>query len=404
MIGNGLFADRHIVIGSRDLRGVVNDDAAVKLNVSGGLLPDQIVVYKGAAVLVRIFRHGAEGKLHEVLSPANLVYTLPIGTPECTDVTLDATHTFDCHCDDITDLSRQIVDQHRKVVWFVEFLREYVAGFENAVLEMMAPMNGVRDSRRVVGEYIFTGEDMASARKFEDGILQHTEMFDAHVATPGLHGATRHIHLDHEVSPAHCRPSQDDDDFMHHPFVAMGGYEVRTSPREYCEFPYRSLIAKGIDNLLVAGRCASADYHASGSIRVIAPSMGMGMAAGVGAAMTIDKKLDACRDLDGKLVRERLIELGVKLNELPGGLWETRRNMPGRIVVSHMDACCIVNDEGADATNTFTFKAGKDANKKPAAKAASKAPAKAAKPAAKAAAKAPAKAAKPAAKPAKKTK
>ena len=306
----------------------------------------------------------ANGDLHEILSPANLVYTLPIGTPECTDVTLDATHTFDCHCDDVIDLSRQIVDQHRKVLWFVKFLQKYVAGFENAVLENMASMNGIRDSRRIVGEYIFTGEDMGRARKFEDGILQHTEFYDAHVATPGVHGATRHIHLPYPVEPGVCRPSQDDDDFSHHPSVAMGGYEVRTNPREYSELPYRCLIAKGVDNLLVAGRCVSADYHALGSIRIIAPSMSMGQAAGIGACMTIDKGLAACRELDGKLVRERMIELGVKLNELPGGLWAEHRNMPGRIVVNQNDACTIVNDEGDDALRGFTFSLGKNEKKK----------------------------------------
>ena len=306
----------------------------------------------------------ANGDLHEILSPANLVYALPVGDPECTDVTLDATHTFDCHCDDVIDLSRQIVDQHRKVIWFVDFLKKYVAGFENAVLENMASMNGIRDSRRIVGEYIFTAEDMADARKYDDGIAQHTEFFDAHVATPGVHGATRHIHLDHPIENGVCRPSQDDDDFMHHPFVAMGGYEVRVNPREYCEIPYRSLIPKGVDNLLAAGRCISADYHALGSIRIIAPSMMMGMAAGVGASLTIDNGLNACRDLDGSLVRKALIELGVALDQLPGGMWAERREMPGKIAVNHNDACCIVNDEGDDATRMFSFSLGKIENKK----------------------------------------
>ena len=225
-------------------------------------------------------------------------------------------------------------------------------------------MNGIRDSRRIVGEYIYTAEDMASARKFDDGIAQHTEFFDAHVATPGVHGATRHIHLDHPVENGVCRPSQDDDDYMHHPFVAMGGYEVRINPREYCEIPYRSLIPKSIDNMLVAGRCISADYHALGSIRIIAPSMMMGMAAGVGACLTLDKGLAACRDLDGALVRQKLVELGTDLDKLPGGMWEQRRNLPGKVVVNHNDACTIVNDEGDDATRPFNFSLGRNEKNK----------------------------------------
>jgi hypothetical protein len=109
------------------------------------------------------------GDLHELLSPGYLVYAMP-GDRTCTDVTLDATHTFDCHCDDVVDLTRQIVDQHRKVLWFVDFLKKYIGGFENAKLTSLAPMNGVRESRRVMGEYVLKATDIAAARKFEDGI------------------------------------------------------------------------------------------------------------------------------------------------------------------------------------------------------------------------------------------
>ena len=268
------------------------------------------------------------------------------GDEECTDVTLDATHTFDCHCDDIVDLTRQVIDQHRKVIWFIDFLRKYVEGFENSVLTSFAPMNGVRDSRRVVGEYILTARDLAEAKKFPDGIYQHTEFFDAHVPTPGYHTASRHIHLPEPVEPAVCRPSQDDTDYMHHPFVSHGGYEVRMNPREYCEIPYRSLIAVGVDNLLVAGRCMSADYHAIGSIRVIAPSMGMGMAVGIGAGLTIDRGVK-CRELDGALVRQEMIKRGVKLDEAPGGYWKKMREAEGKIVVSRKDMAVIVEEDGS---------------------------------------------------------
>ena len=285
------------------------------------------------------------GDLHDLLSPGNLVYVMP-GDPACTDVTLDATHTFDCHCDDVVDLTRQIVDQHRKVIWFVEFLNKYVAGFENAKLTSFAPMNGIRESRRVMGEYIMKAEDVAAARKFEDGIWQHAEVFDAHVPTPGFHTANRHIHANGPIEPAICRPMPNDKDYMMHPFVIPLPWEVRTNPREYCEIPFRSLIAKGVDNLLVAGRCFSADYHANGCIRIIAACMGMGQAAGTGAALFLDQKLAAVRDLDGKLVREDMIRQGVKLNELPGGYWKNIREFEGEIFINGGDMADIRNAEG----------------------------------------------------------
>jgi hypothetical protein len=235
------------------------------------------------------------------------------------------------------DLSRQIVDQHRKVIWFVDFLKKYVPGFENAVLTGIANMNGVRDSRRIVGEYIMRDIDLGLAAKFEDGIYQHTEFYDAHVPTPGRHTALRHIHYQEPVNPAYCRPSQDDHDYLMHPLVAPGGYEIRTNPREYCEIPFRSLIACGVDNLMAVGRCCSAEFHALGSIRVIAPAMGMGQAAALGASLAIDQKLDAIRQLDGKMVRQSMINSGVALDKLPGGYWETQRNREGVLAVSASD-------------------------------------------------------------------
>ena len=285
------------------------------------------------------------GDLHDLLSPGNLVYAMP-GDPTCTDVTIDATHTFDCHCDDVVDLTRQIVDQHRKVIWFVEFLQKYVPGFENAKLVSFAPMNGVRESRRVMGEYIMKATDIAAAKKFEDGIWQHAEVFDAHVPTPGHHTANRHIHANAPIEPAICREVPNDRDFNMHPFVNPLPWEIRTNPREYCEIPFRSLIAKGVDNLLVAGRCFSSDYHANGNIRIIAACMGMGQAAGIGASMIVDQGLAAARDLDGKLVREEMIRQGVNLNEAPGGYWKTIREFKGEIFVNGGDMADIRNEKG----------------------------------------------------------
>lgn len=291
------------------------------------------------------------GDLHELLSPGSLVYAMP-GDPECTDVTLDATHTHDCHCDDVVDLTRQIVDQHRKVMWFVEFLNKYVPGFENAKLASLAPMNGVRESRRVMGEYIMKAEDIAAARKFEDGIWQHAEVFDAHVPTPGHHTANRHIHANAPIEPAICRLVPEDTDYNMHPFVEPLPYEVRTNPREYCEIPFRSLIAKGVDNLLVAGRCFSADYHANGCIRIIAACMGMGQAAGTGASLMVDENLKAARDIDGRKVREDMIRQGVNLNEAPGGYWKTIREYEGEFFINGAD---MIDIRGKNGKSPYIF-------------------------------------------------
>lgn len=289
----------------------------------------------GSLIVDKQFEAMDHGDLPEILSPGNIVFSLPIGrTPDCTDVSLDATHTFDCRCDDVTDLSRQIVDQHRKVLLFVSFLKKYVPGFESCVLTGLAPMNGVRDSRRIVGEYVFTAEDMAAARKFDDGIAQFAEPYDMHVPTPGFHCAVRHIHSKEPIAPAIARPAQDCDNTMFHPFVTPDAdtWELRTNPKEYCEIPFRSLIAQGVDNLFAVGRCYSADFHAISATRIIGTSMSMGQAAGTGAALAIDEGV-ALRQLDGARVRQKLIQDGVGLDHPPMGHWATVREQPGEPVI-----------------------------------------------------------------------
>ena len=288
-----------------------------------------------------------KGDLKEILSPGNLVYTVPGGSnPECTDVTLDATHTFDCRCDDLVDLSRQIVDQHRKVYLFVDFLRKYVPGFENAVLENLAPMNGIRDSRRIVGEYILRDIDLAAGRKFDDGIAIWPEMFDTHVPTPGFHTAIRHIHAAAPEGSAVARPSQDGDNHMYHPFVDPEGFELRTDPRDWAEIPYRSLVALDVDNLLVAGRCYSAEFHALGATRIIATSMSMGQAAGHAAAIAATQRIPA-REVDGKALRALLVKEGARLDEPPQGYWKEIRETKGDYYVNSADVIAIYDGDKA---------------------------------------------------------
>lgn len=276
------------------------------------------------------------GDIHEILTGGFIIFDIPVGHDRtCTDVTLDATHTFDTHGDDVVDLTRQIVDQHNKVLEFVAFMKKYLPGYENVVLANFAPMNGVRDSRRIVGEYILKAEDLAAARKWDDGIAQFAEPFDTHVPTPGTQTAIRHIHSKEPIEPAICRPMQDEKDKMLHPFVTpdLDTYEVRTNPREYSEIPFRSLVAIGVDNLMAVGRCYSADFHAICATRIIGTSMSMGQAAGTAAALALDEGVAALRDLDGAKVKAQLIKDGCGLDHAPDGYWKAIRESKNEPII-----------------------------------------------------------------------
>jgi hypothetical protein len=131
-----------------------------------------------------------------------------------------------------------------------EFYRKYVPGYEDAYVLQIADSVGVRETRRVVGEYMLTGDDVLDARSFPDSI--------------GYCGATVDVHNVNGSDKTHMSSIR-------------GG-------RLY-QIPYRILVPETVDGLLVAGRCVSADRIACGSIRQQAGCIVTGQAAGVAAAL-----------------------------------------------------------------------------------------------------------------------
>ena len=92
------------------------------------------------------------------------------------------------------------------------------------------------------------------------------------------------------------------------------------SPTNYCDIPYRVIVPLKVDNLFVAGRCVSAEFHAMAAVRIITICMSTGQAAGLAARICIDEGLRP-RDLDGRRVRQAMIDNGVPLDRAPDGYW-----------------------------------------------------------------------------------
>jgi hypothetical protein len=283
------------------------------------------------------------GDLPFFIFPTALIYKVPQTPEDDADVTVITAHSFHTRNMDVEDLTRQIIEQHQQIVWIEKFFRKYLPGFEKSRITGIASLHGIRDSRRIIGEYILKDEDIACATKFEDGIARFPEFFDTHHPTSPQLGFMRHIHLKEPKGAAVCRPAQCSDDM--HPFVKPGGYEARHDPGEYCEIPYRSLVPLKIDNLLVAGRCVSAEFNAVAAVRVIAPSMNTGQATAIGAAMCIRDNI-LPRKLDGRLVRKRMIEEGVPLDKEPEGHWADLRGLKGDFVVIPGDMVGILTPDG----------------------------------------------------------
>jgi hypothetical protein len=152
------------------------------------------------------------------------------------------------------------------------FYRKYVPGYEDSYLSYTAQSVGIRDSRRIVCDYTLTRDDVLAGQIFDDGIGRYGSLMDVHDKS-----GKKSLSL-----------------------VEVGG-------RGWFHVPFRSLLPKGIENLMVAGRCISADYDAQGSVRSQAASMVTGQATGTAAALAIKAKVTP-RKLDTKQLQEVLIE------------------------------------------------------------------------------------------------
>lgn len=147
------------------------------------------------------------------------------------------------------DLTYAELEGRRQVQQFFAFLRGRVPGFEKAELLEIAPQVGVRETRRIQGRHVYTGDDALACRDFADAI--------------GVNGWPVEKHV-------------------------LGDVEWRfIEGRGYGQIPFGCMVPLEIDNLLVAGRCASTTPDGQASLRVSGPCFAMGQAAGLAAAMAV---------------------------------------------------------------------------------------------------------------------
>jgi ribulose 1,5-bisphosphate synthetase/thiazole synthase len=260
------------------------------------------------------------GDLPYPLFPGGLIYQIPGTSDDNADITFCVGHSYYNHNLDTEDLSRQIVEQHQQSIWLEDVFRKYVKGFENCRISGIGSLPGIRDSRRIVGEYIMKGTDIAAGSKFEDSIAKFPEIYDTHHPTSGYWGFRHHV-LSKEPIPGAINYPEIGDKAMY-PFCPPDddNYAVYTNPTNYCEIPYRALVPLKADNLLVAGRCVSTEFHALAAVRIISICMSTGQAAGIAAALCLKEGVSP-RRLDGRKVRQAMIDDGVPLDKAPDGYW-----------------------------------------------------------------------------------
>lgn len=159
----------------------------------------------------------------------------------------------------------------------IRFFRENLPGYENCKYIASGTTTGVRESRRVVGEYLITAEELAAGKRFDDVVVHKAEFI-----------------VD-----------------IHNP-AGAGQAEEKIQYVVPYDLPYGCFVPKGVDGLMTAGRCISGTHRAHASYRVMSICMAMGQAVGVAAALCARQGCQP-RELDVKALQKELTALGVEL-------------------------------------------------------------------------------------------
>lgn len=193
----------------------------------------------------------AQGKIQNPREDILIFSTLIDGM-----VHMNSTRVVKLNPIDPFDFSKAEIEARKQVLEIYEFLKNNIEEFKNSELLSSAPEIGVRESRMIQGEYWLTGDELKTCPKFEDSIALGNYDMDIH--SPDGEGTS-------------------------HYYFKQG---------EYYSIPYRCLIPKGSKNLLVGGRCISADHYAQASIRIMPIVCTLGQAAGTAIAVAHHENAD----------------------------------------------------------------------------------------------------------------
>lgn len=191
-------------------------------------------------------------------------------------------HIFGIDGTSAEDLTYAAIEGRKLIDVQIKFLRKYVPGFENIHLVHSGDQIGIRETRRIAGDYTLVVDDFISMRTFEDDIARNAYFIDIHLANASSTMVIKHL-----------------------PKGKSHGV------------PYRCMLPQGKSNLIVAGRSVSSDRPVQGSLRVMPNCFAMGQAAGTAAAMA--SVTDAgFREVNIPELQRKLVEQGAWLGENPG--------------------------------------------------------------------------------------
>lgn len=195
-------------------------------------------------------------------------------------VGVNMTHLVDVDTTNARHLTQGTIEGRRQAHHLVEVFRKVVPGMEKCYLISTAPALGLRESRRIKGLVTLTAEDVMKQREWPDAVCYGSFYIDIHnPAGPGMGSQT---------------------------WYPPKGFRY--------QIPYGVTVPARVDNLLVAGRCISADHVALGSTRVMATCMALGEAAGTAALLSLHEEVPP-RETDTQRLRDQLRSQGAVVDE-----------------------------------------------------------------------------------------
>ncbi len=197
-------------------------------------------------------------------------------TPHAGEVSVNSTRVTRVLGTDVWDLSYAEWASRRQMRQIAEFLRRYVPGFADSYVAQSGVQAGVRETRRILGDYQLTADDVLAARKFDDAVARGAYPID-----------------------------------IHNP-KGSGTVLKRLPPGEAYDIPLRCLLPRRVEGMLVAGRCISGTHEAHSSYRVMPIVMATGQAAGVCAALAAERGLSP-RKIPVVAVQRELARQGASL-------------------------------------------------------------------------------------------
>jgi len=195
-------------------------------------------------------------------------------------------HAYGVDGTDEVSLTKAFIEERKRMLEYENYYKNYLNGFQDMELVSTGALMGIRESRRITGDYLLNLEDFKTQAIFEDEIGRYCYPIDIHASKPDIASFKK--------------------------FEEEYKNDFRYKKGESYGIPYRSLVPKGLSNVLVAGRCISSDRYIQGSIRVMPGCYITGQAVGIAASIAVKENCNT-REINISKLQEKLIEVGAYL-------------------------------------------------------------------------------------------